>query len=96
VVHAKKEEGKEIKMRHDERKKVSLQTTSSDSLHCVNSSLNIFYSIWITLFVLEPLRVLDCIDGVLRKCQTTKATGRTASEALLLKFGCGSIRVDSK
>jgi hypothetical protein len=42
VVHTEKEEGEKIKIRHDERKKVSLHTTSSDSLHCMNSSLNIF------------------------------------------------------
>jgi hypothetical protein len=42
VIHTEKEEGEKIKIRHDERKKVSLQTTSSDSLHCMNSSLNIF------------------------------------------------------
>ena len=40
VVHAKKEEGEEIKVSMI-KGKVSLQTTSSDSLHCVNSSLNI-------------------------------------------------------
>jgi hypothetical protein len=41
MVHAKKEEGGEIKVRHDERKKFSLQIINSDSLHYVNSSLNI-------------------------------------------------------
>ena len=41
MVHAKKEEGEEIKVRHDERKKVSVQTTSNNSLHCVNNSFNI-------------------------------------------------------
>jgi hypothetical protein len=37
VVHTKNEEGEEIKVMHDERN-FFLQTTSSDSLHCVNSS----------------------------------------------------------
>ena len=42
VVHAKKEEGEEIKVRHDERKKF-LCKPSSDSLHCMNSSPNSLY-----------------------------------------------------
>jgi hypothetical protein len=44
VVHTKKkEEGEEIKVRDDEGKSFFfLQTTSNDSLHYVNSSLNIF------------------------------------------------------
>jgi hypothetical protein len=42
VVYAKKEEGEEIKVRLDESKKTYLQTTNSDSLHCINSSLSIF------------------------------------------------------
>ena len=41
VYTKKKEEGEEIKVRYDEKKKISLQITSSDSLHCVNSNLNI-------------------------------------------------------
>jgi hypothetical protein len=43
-----------------------MQTTSSDSLQCVNSSINIFLSMWTTLFVLDPLRVLASIGGALR------------------------------
>jgi hypothetical protein len=39
VVHVKKEEEEGIEVMHEE--KVSLQITSSDSLHYVNSSLNI-------------------------------------------------------
>jgi len=31
-----------MNVRHDERKKISLQTISRGSLHCVNSSVNIF------------------------------------------------------
>lgn len=37
----KKEEEKEMKVRCDESKKVSVQITSNDSLQCVNSNLNI-------------------------------------------------------
>jgi hypothetical protein len=39
---------------------------TSDSLHCVNSSLNISFSIWITLSVLELLRVLASMGGALK------------------------------
>ena len=41
MIHAKKKEEEEINMRYAEKKKVSLQTISSDSLHCVNSNHNI-------------------------------------------------------
>ena len=42
MVHAKKkEEGEGIKVRYDEKEKVSLQIIDSDSLYCVNSNLNI-------------------------------------------------------
>jgi hypothetical protein len=34
MVHAKKEEGEKIKVSHDERKKDSLQTTSSNIAVC--------------------------------------------------------------
>jgi hypothetical protein len=44
MVHAKKEEREEIKVRYDKKEKVSLQSTSSNNLHCVNSSLNLSYS----------------------------------------------------
>jgi hypothetical protein len=47
------------------KEKNSLQTTSNDSLHYVNSSLNISWSIWITLFILEPPRVLTPVGGAL-------------------------------
>jgi len=56
IVHAKKEEGEKIKMRHDESKKVSMQTTSNNSLYHVSSNLNISYSMWIILFVLRTTK----------------------------------------
>jgi len=47
------------------KEKVPLQTTSSDSLHYMNSSLNISLFMWIILFVLQPLSVLASIGGAL-------------------------------
>lgn len=41
MVHVKKEEGKEIKVKHDEKKKF-LYNPQYDSLHYVNNSLDIF------------------------------------------------------
>ena len=58
VVHTKKRE--EIKVTYDEKKKVSLKTTSSNNFHYVNNSLNIFQYMSITLFtpsVLENMQL---------------------------------------
>jgi hypothetical protein len=41
--------------------KFSLQISSNDSLHYVNSSLNIFQSTGITLFILKPWSVSLCL-----------------------------------
>jgi len=61
VVHAKKKEGAEIKIRYDEKKKFlcKLQVVIICIVWIV---VLIFFSLWITVFILGPLRMLASVS----------------------------------